>query len=99
MRRQKLISKDFLKLAFRRAVLKEMAAVIDLVGCAGSAAVIGWIVRLLLWLVVRTQTPRFAALFGGKDADPILLEEVTNTSLPGSGDPGVICYSPPPDRT
>ena len=71
-----MISKDFLKLALRIAVLNEMAAVIGLVGCAGSAAVVGWIPHLLLRLLVRTQTPRSAAWFGSGDAEvriPLLL--------------------------
>ena len=54
---------------------------INLVGCAGSTAVIGWIPRLLVWLVVRTQTPRSAAWFGSEDAEPMLLGEETDTSV------------------
>ena len=38
---------------------------IGLVGCAGSANVIGWIPRLLLRLVVRTQIPRSTAWWWG----------------------------------
>ena len=60
---------------------------IGLLGCAGSMAVIGWIPYLLLWLVVRMQTPHSAAWFGGEDTDPMLLGEVTDTSPPGSGRP------------
>ncbi len=56
---------------------------IGLVGCAGSTAVIGWITCLLLWLVVRKQTPCLAAWFGGEDTDPMLLGEVTDSSPPG----------------
>ena len=52
------------------------AAMLGLVGCAGSAAVIGWIAYLLLQLVVMMQTPCLAAWFGGKDADHMLLGEV-----------------------
>ena len=59
--------------------------VIGLVDCTGSAAVVGWIPRLLLRLVVRTHAPRFAAWFGVEDADPMLLGEVTDSSLPGTG--------------
>ena len=62
-----------------------MAAVIGLVGCAGYAAVIGWISRLLLWLVVRTRTPRSEAWFGGEDEDPMLLGEEIDTSPPSFG--------------
>ena len=71
---------NFLRLNLRRAVLNEIAALIGLVGCAGSMAMIGWIPCLLLWLVVRTQTPCSAAWFGGEGADTILLGEVTETS-------------------
>ena len=35
----------------------EKAAMIDLVGCAGSAAVVGWLPRFLLRMVGKTQTP------------------------------------------
>ena len=38
VRRPKVISKDFLRLALRN----EMAPVIGLVGCAGSVVVVGW---------------------------------------------------------
>ena len=65
VRRPNVVSEDFLGLALGRAVLNVMAAVIGLVCYAGSAAVVGWIPRLLLRLVVRTQTPRSAARFGG----------------------------------
>ena len=37
------------------------AAGIGLVGCAGSAAVIGWIPHLLLWLVMQMQTSTFGS--------------------------------------
>ena len=63
-----------------------MAAVIGLVGYAGSAAMIGWIQHLLLWLVVRMQTLHSTALKG--DADPMLLGEEIDTSPLGSGEPG-----------
>ena len=56
---------------------------IGLIGCAGSTAVVGWIPCLLLWLVVRMQTQCLAAWFGGKDADPMLLGEVTDSSPMG----------------
>ena len=95
VRRPKVISEDFLKLALRRAVdgrlsevssekscLNEMAAVIGLVGCAGSVAVIGWIPCLLLQLVVRMQTPYSAVWFGGEDADPMLLGGKTDPTSP-----------------
>ena len=42
---------NFLRSAFRRAVLNEMAAVIDLVGCAGFVAAIVWSPCLLLGLI------------------------------------------------
>ena len=45
----------------QKSCLNEVAAVIGLVGCDESAAVIGWISRSLLRLVVRTQTPCSAA--------------------------------------
>ena len=64
-----------------------MAAVIGLVGYAGSAVVIGWIPSLLFWLVVRMQTPRSVAWFDDEDTDPMLLREETDTSPPGSGSP------------
>ena len=62
-----------------------MAAVIGLVGCAGFAAMIGWIPHLLLQLVVGMQTLGMAVWFGGEDADPMLLEEEKDTSPPDSG--------------
>ena len=62
---------------------EKLKAVICLVGCTGFVAVVGWISRLLLQLVVRTQIPRLATWFGGEDADPMLLGEVTDSSLPG----------------
>ena len=75
------------------------AAVIARVGCAGSASVIGWILLLLLRLVVRTQTLRSSAWFGGEDADPMLLGEVTDSSPPGSGILAAQFYlSMPPTR-
>ena len=40
------------------------------VSWAGSTAVVDWIPRLLLQLIVRTQISLSAALFGGEDADP-----------------------------
>ena len=43
---------------------------IGLVGCAGSTAVVGWIPRLLLQLVLRMQTPHSVAWFMGEDTDP-----------------------------
>ena len=46
---------------------------------------IGWIPRLLLRLVVRTQTPRSPVWFGGEDTYSILLGEEIDTFLPGSG--------------
>ena len=61
--------------------MRKKAAVIGLVDCAESAAVIGWIPRLLLQLVVRMQIPRSAAWFGGEDADPML--RVQEPWLPG----------------
>ena len=54
---------------------------ICLAGCAGSAAMVGWILPLLLWLVVRTLTPRSAAQFDGEDADPMLLGDETYLSF------------------
>ena len=53
---------------------------IGLVGCAGSMTVIGWFPRLLLWLVVRTQTPCSAAWFSGEGADPTLQGEIMDSS-------------------
>ena len=50
-------------------------AVIGLVGCAGFAAVIGWIPRRLLWLIVKTQAARWVVWFGGENADPMRLGE------------------------
>ena len=46
---------------------------------------IGWISRLLLQLVVKTQTSRAAAWFGSEDTEPMLLGEATDASPPGSG--------------
>ena len=40
---------------------------IGLVGSTGSAAEVGWIPGLMLWLVVRTLTPHSAVWFGGED--------------------------------
>ena len=60
---------------------------IGLVGCAGSAAVVGWIPRPLLRLVVRKQATCSAAWFGGENADPMLLGEVTNSTPKNSGSP------------
>ena len=77
------------------------AAVIDLVGCVGSSAVIGWIPRLLR-LVVKTETPCSAAWFGSEDAEPMLPGEETDACPPGSGEPSRqvdICLCFPPDRT
>ena len=46
------------EISFEKSCLNEKkAAVIGLVGCAGSAAMIGWIPRRLLWRVVKMQTP------------------------------------------
>ena len=78
---------DFLIFVLRKAVRMRKAAVIGLAGCVGSAAVIGWISRFLLRLVVRIQVPLSAAWFGGEDADPILLREETDTFPPDSGSP------------
>ena len=58
---------------------------IGLVGCAGSAIVIDWIPHRLLWLGVRTQTPRSADWFGRKDAGPILLGEELSYLSSGLG--------------
>ena len=58
-------------------------AVIGQVGCAGSVAVAGWIPRLLLWLVVRTQSASSAAWLGGEDAESMLVEEVMGSSPSG----------------
>ena len=60
---------------------------IGLVGYTGSVAVIGWIPRLLLRLVARTQTPRSAVWFGGDDVDTMLLGEVTDSTPSDSGSP------------
>ena len=74
---------DFLRLALWSAVWMRRVPVIGLVGCARSAVVIGRISRLLLRLVVRTQTQHSAAGFDDDDADPRLLGEETDpTSLP-----------------
>ncbi len=54
-----------------------------LVSCARSSFMIGWI-----WLVVRIQIPRSAALFGGEDTDVMLLGEETDLSLLYSHEPG-----------
>ena len=61
-------------------------AVISLVGCAGSAAVIGWIPCLLLRLVVRIQIPHSVAWLGSENADLLRC-------------PVFICYCLPLDRT
>ena len=51
-----------------------------------------WLDRhLLLRLWVKLQTPRSAAWFGSENADPMLLEEETDTSPPGS----VYLFLPP----
>ena len=59
---------------------EKKAAVIGLEDCAGSAAVVGWIPRLLLRLVVRTQTSRSVAWFCGEDSYPMPLGEITDFS-------------------
>ena len=61
------------------------AAVIGLVASAGSTAVVGWTLRFLLPLVVRSQTPLSGVWYGGEVADPMFLGEVTDTSTPGLG--------------
>ena len=72
---------------------------IGLVGCPGSAAVVSWIPRLLLRLVVRIQTPRSVAWFGGQDAEPIRLREVTDSSPPSKAQlPHKRYLSLPPTR-
>ena len=53
---------EFLSLALRRAVWMRKAAVLGLVGCAGSASVICWLPRLLLRLIVRTQIQHSGSL-------------------------------------
>ena len=64
---QRWSSKDFQKLAFKMREWRffECESNGDWFGswhcCAGPAAVNSWISRRLLWLVVRTQTPRSAA--------------------------------------
>ena len=78
---------------------EKKAAVIGQIGCTGSAVVIGWIPRLLLGLMVRTQTPRSAAWFGGENADPMLLREVTDPTSPlgTAWLPSNICLCLPPE--
>ena len=66
--------------SYKSCLTEKRAAVIGLVGCAGFAAVIGCIPHLLLWLVVRMQTPHSAAWFGGEDADSMLLGKVMDSS-------------------
>ena len=57
----------------RLSEVRMREVMIGLVGCAGSAAVIGWIPCLLLQLVLRTETPCLEIWFGGEDPDPMLL--------------------------
>ena len=69
--------------------------------CAGSTAVIGWIPRLLLRTVIRTQTQRSAAWFGGKDEDPRPAGKGNGfhfTELSPSAQL-FVCHCLPPDRT
>ena len=100
LRRPKVVSKDFLKLVLSYLIVRlseisseksylneKKAAVICLVGWAGSAAVVGCIPRVLLRLVVRMQTPRSGVWLGGEDADPMLQREETNSSPAVSGSP------------
>ena len=85
-----------------KSCLNQMAAAIGLVDYAGSTVVTGWIPCFLLQLVVRMQTLRLAAWFGGEDTNPMLLEEETNISPMGLGEPGCpvfISHCLPLDRT
>ena len=63
------------EVSFEKSCLNARVAMIGLVGCAESTAVIGWISCCLLWLAVRMWTPSSAVCFGSKDAEPILLGE------------------------
>ena len=66
--------------------LNVMAALMGLVGCAWFVAVIGWIPRHLLWLVVRIQSQIWLFCLVVRK-QTMLREEERNTSLPGLGQP------------